>query len=189
LITRSAHGVLESSLGEHRRAFPALALWLALAALFGSSAQTPAQEPAPEPAAPGAATEPLVIEAVTVEPADPAADTLCRLKVKLRNAGTQTASQLGFTVKVNGQELATYRNQLFMFPVDAGATIELKLYNFWSTETSRPAPADGKLTIEVILNEARWMTIGMEGEVEVWTPGEAVPGLPVTQSVTLAMKR
>ncbi len=134
-----------------------------------------------------AAPSPLAIEAVTVEPANPGPDTLCRLSVKLRNDGESTASQLGFTVKVNGQELAPYRNQLYMFPLAAGASDQLQLYNFWSTESSRPAPSNGKLELEVTLEEARWMTIGMEDDVEVWTPGDDVPGLPLTRSLTVEM--
>ena len=93
----------------------------------------------------------LTVEAVTVEPASPGPDTLCKLTVKVANGGDRTASQLDFQVKINGQELPVYRNQLFMFPVSAGETVDIPLYNFWSTETSRPAPADGKLAIEVTL--------------------------------------
>lgn len=157
---------------------------LALAAALTILAALPARGQEEEAAA---TPPPLAIEAVTVEPASPGPDTLCRLAVKLRNAGTSVASQLGFTVTINGQELAPYRNQLYMFPLAAGATQELQLYNFWSSETSRPAPADGKLAIEVKLVEARWMTIGMEDDVEVWTPGDAVPGLPVTTTLTVQM--
>jgi hypothetical protein len=71
--------------------------------------------------------------------------------------------------------------------------VELALYNFWTGETGRPAPADGKLSVEVSLREAKWMERSVEqaeGEppVDVWTPTGMVEGLPVTAStvVTLA---
>jgi hypothetical protein len=137
-----------------------------------------------------AATPPLSIEAIVVEPGKPAADTLCRLSVKLGNAGDEVASQLAFQVKLNGQELGVYGNQLFMFPVEPGGENDLRLYNFWTTETSRSMPADGKLTVEVTLTEARWMKIENDDEgVEVWTPLGDVPGLPVSKSVTLEMQK
>ncbi len=130
----------------------------------------------------------LTLEEVTVEPTNPGPDTLCKLRVKLRNAGTQIASQLDFGVSINGQALPVYRNQLFMYPVAAGETAEIKLYNFWSTETFRPFPTDGKMKVEVTLRDARWMTVEEDEEkVEVWTPQGAVEGLPVSRSVTLTM--
>lgn len=140
----------------------------------------------------------LAIAAIRVEPASPAADTLCRLHVTVRNNGDQKASQLGFSVRLNGQDLSVYGNQLFMYAVPAGGELEIPLYNFWTTETSRPTmPADGKYTVEVLLNEAQWMDISMEKErvdkggqqveeeVEVWTPLGAVAGLPVGNQVVL----
>ena len=134
----------------------------------------------------------LTVEEVTVEPASPAADTLCRLRIKLRNRGGQIASRLGFAVSLNGQDLGVYGNQLFMYPVAPGTTEEISLYNFWSTETSRAMPADGKLRVEVTLKEAIWTRVEMEtdeeGEIEVWTPIEPVEGLPVKAAVTLQMK-
>lgn len=136
-----------------------------------------------------ASTPKITIEAVTIEPAAPAADTLCKLQVTLKNHGTETASQLDLKVKINDQMLPVYRNQLFMFPLAAGATADLKLYNFWSTETSRPFPQDGKLTVEVSLVGAQWTKISMEEDTEVWQPLGAVEGLPHAKSVTLEMKR
>lgn len=133
---------------------------------------------------------PLVtVEAISVEPPAPGADTLCKLQVTLQNKGTQVASQLDFKVTINGQELPVYRNQLFMYPVHPEQSAQIQLYNFWSTETSRPMPADGKLTVEVGLNAAQWMKIAMEDEVEVWEPLGPVDGLPSSQSVTLTMQR
>lgn len=159
----------------------ATALMTLLVALLaaGLAAQEPEAESPPK----------LAIEEIVVEPAKPAAETLCRLSVRISNQGEEIASQLGFQVKLNGQELAVYGNQLFMFPLDPGATSEVKLYNFWTTETSRSMPADGKLTVEVALTEARWMSIENDDEgVEVWTPLGDVTGLPVSNSVTLEME-
>ncbi|MDH3253567.1 MAG: hypothetical protein OEM62_01135 [Acidobacteriota bacterium] len=137
-----------------------------------------------------AAAEPqLAIEAVIVEPEKPGADTLCRLRIRILNRGERIASQLGFTVTINGTDIPVYSNQLFMFPLDPGTTSELALFNFWTTETSRPMPADGKLRIEVALREAQWTKIEMVEEVETWTPLGPVTGLPVSAAVTLSMTR
>ncbi len=131
----------------------------------------------------------ITIEAIIVEPEKPGADTLCRLRVRLQNHGNQIASQLGFKVKINGQEIAVYRNQLFMFPLAPEAASELALFNFWSTETSRPMPKDGKLRLEVSLLEAQRTKVEMVEGVETWTPIGAVPGLPSSASITLEMSR
>lgn len=162
---------------RHRIAFLSIAIALATSTSIGVPANS---QQAEEKSA-------LVLEGVAVEPESPAVDTLCRLRVTIRNDGSEVASQLGFTVRVNDTELPVYRNQLFMYPVGPGETVEVPLYNFWSTETSRPAPADGKLRIEVELDEAQWMKIEMEDEIEVWTPLGAVGGLPVEASRTLSM--
>lgn len=129
----------------------------------------------------------LILEAIVVDPPAPAVDTLCKLSVTIRNDGDQTASQLGFNVKSNDVELPVYLNQLFMYPIEPGQTSEIPLYNFWSTETSRPAPADGKLRLEVTLREAQWMKIEMEDDVEVWTPLGEVENLPSVQELTVEM--
>ena len=154
---------------------------VAIALLIGSGALYSQEDSAPSPQ--------ITIEAVTVEPSSPAADTLCKLRVTVKNHGTETASQLDFKVKINDQMLPVYRNQLFMFPLEAGKSSEIKLYNFWSTETSRPTSKDGKLTVEVSLVAAQWTKISMEEDVEVWQPLGEVEGLPQSKSVTLEMKR
>lgn len=136
------------------------------------------------PASPG-----LSLEAVQVDPASPGPDTLCRLSVTLRNSGAKTASALAFQVKVDGRELPVYRNELFFRPVAAGAAAELRLHNFWSNETGRPFPTNGKMTVEVTLAEAQWMDMKTENGAEVWTAAGAVEGLPVSKSVTLNLKR
>lgn len=146
----------------------------------------------PAVAAESAESEPLprlTISSIEVTPDKPAADTLCRLKVILDNQDPRIASQLGFTITINGQELPVYRNHLFMFPVEPGGASELPLYNFWSTETSRPMPTSGKLDIEVTLREARWMKIETIEEVETWTPLGDVSELPVSRKITLKMTK
>ena len=140
---------------------------------------------------PATAQEPssITVEAITVEPASPGPDTLCKLTVKLANGGDRTASQLDFKVKINDQELPVYKNQLFMFPLPAGETVEIPLYNFWSTETSRPPPSDGKLGIEVTLVAAQWTEIKTEDGVEVWRPLGSVEGLPISKTLGLSMSQ
>ena len=165
-----------------KRPTAAALLFLALVLEFAGPALAQETEKAPAPE--------LTITAITVEPEKPGPDTLCKLRVKVKNDGDETASQLGFDVKLNGQQLTVYDNQLFMFPVPAGGEDEIQLYNFWTTETSRPEmPAGGKYQVEVVLREAQWMSIEMEEEdgeeIEVWSPLGAVGGLPVSSTVTL----
>ncbi len=164
---------------------------LAMLSTLALPAPTALHGQAPEGAESRAKPAPLVtVEEIVVEPGAPGADTLCRLRVKLKNSGDRIASQLGFTVRINGKDLPVYGNQLFMYPLEPGAVSELKLYNFWSTETSRPMPADGRLELEVELKEAQWMDISTDAEgVEVWTPLGAIEGLPVSARVALAMKK
>ncbi len=154
---------------------------LGVTCLIGTGSLLAQEDTAPAPQ--------ITIEAVTVEPASPAADTLCKLTVTVKNHGSETASQLDFKVKINDAALPVYRNQLFMFPLEAGKSSDIKLYNFWSTETSRPFPKDGKMTVEVSLVGAQWTRVSMEEDVEVWEPLGAVEGLPHAKSVTLEMKR
>lgn len=171
---------------------PTLALTTAIALVLSATiaAGSLAQE---------AAEPELTLTKIDVQPPNPGADTLCKLTVTVRNTGERKASQLGFAVHLNGQSLTVYDNQLFMYPVPAGGELEIPLYNFWTTETSRPKmPEDGKLRVEVALNEAQWMDISMEKEmverageeieeeIEVWTPLGPVERLPTTASVTLA---
>jgi hypothetical protein len=153
-------------------------------------AGAPAAAPAAEPAAPAR----LALEAVRIEPTAagverPGAETLCRLIVSLRNTGGETATALGFKVEVNRQELPVYRSHLFYHAVAPGKTAEIPLYNFWTTETGRPFPADGKLAVAVTLVEAQWTRIETQEGAEVWTPLGAVSGLPSTAAATLELAR
>ena len=161
--------------GHHRVAIVAsAALLLALANVAATAA-------APKESVP---KTPLSIAKVTISPSDAAADSLCHLSIDLTNAGDHIASQLGFVVKVNGRELPVYKNQLFMRRVDPGKTVTLELYNFWTSETSRPAAADGRYEVEVSLVAAKWYQVGDEKGTEVWTPLDPVPGLPVSAKAT-----
>lgn len=143
-----------------------------------------AQEVKPEAEAP----PPLAIEAVTVAPAAPGPDTLCRLSVEIGNGGDKIASRLHFGVEINGAPVPVYQSQLYLEPLPPGEVTQVALYNFWSTETGRPLPADGKLTVKVVLEEATWVERRVEDGVEIWEPKGEVAGLPVERSVALAMK-
>jgi hypothetical protein len=131
----------------------------------------------------------LTLEAVRVEPASPGPDTLCRLSVTLRNRGEHPASALELAVKVNGRDLPAYKDRLYLQAIQPGADREIRLFNFWSTETGRPAPKDGTLTVEVTLARASWMRREMGDGAEVWSPLGAVHGLPATKSVSLKLKK
>jgi hypothetical protein len=158
---------------------PCLLLAVLLGPLPGITAAARAE--APKPA--------LTLEAVKVEPAAPRPDTLCHLTVTVRSSGAQAASALEFVVKVNGQELPAYRKRLYLTPVEPGATREVRLFNFWSTETGRPAPANGKLNVEVTLARASWMRKASRDGAEVWTPAGNVEGLPASRNLTLTMAK
>lgn len=171
-----------------RYAVHALAVLLPLLVPVALAAQDEA--PPPEAEAP----EPLLsLEKVTVEgpptgaPLGP--ETLARLTVSIANRGEEIASALVFTVSVAGRELPVYENQVFLKAIPPGGTTELALYNFWTGETGRPAPADGKLPVEVTLTEARWMEVSEDEEgVEVWKPLGEVEALPVSASTQVALK-
>jgi hypothetical protein len=139
-------------------------------------------------AAPAPSKPPLAVEAVEIRPANPGLDTLCQLRVKVRNGGTRKASSLAFAVRINGAPLAVYKHQVYLQVIDPGATAEVRLFNFWTTETGRPLPKDGPLRLEVALAEARWVEVKSEGGAEVVTPVGTVPGLPVSASLAVPLK-
>ncbi len=130
----------------------------------------------------------LLISKITVEPGEPTASTLCSLQVELDNRGDQIASQLEFRVTVNETDLPVYGNQVFMYPISAAGSTEIKLYNFWSTETSRPMPKDGRLNVEVTLVSAQWMKIAVEDGVETWEPLAPVAGLPTSNKTSVKLR-
>jgi hypothetical protein len=155
---------------------PVAAIFIAL--VLGSALAASAQ---------GAKKQALVLENVKVEPASPGEDTLCRLSVTLRNTGERQASAMEFAVKVNGREVRAYKNRLFLQPIAPGATREIRLLSFWSNESGRPLPADGKLAVEVTLARASWMGKEAKNGADVWTPLGLTDGLPLTQSLSLSM--
>lgn len=159
---------------------------LACLLLFAiASAAQDQQAAAPPPPA----RSPLRIEEVVIDPAAPGPATLCKLRVKVRNGGAQTASRLAFTVSINGRALPVYANQLYLQHLPPGQVTEVPLYNFWTTESGRPAAPDGKVTVAVSVAEASWVDVKDEEGVEVSRPLGAVPGLPVSKSLTVALKK
>src|ERR1044071_1833458 len=164
---------------------PTLPPAAALVALLALAPLVPRALDAAEPAAKPA---PLTVEAIEVKPPNPGPDTLCQLRVRVKNAGSRQASALAFEVRLNGQELPVYRKQLFLQMLAPGATGEVRLFNFWTSESGRPAPADGKLKMEVALKEARWVEVKQEGGAEVWRPAGPVEGLPSSAALTLALR-
>jgi len=149
-----------------------------------STAPAAGQEEAPKQAA----KPQISIDAVKVTPEKPGAETLCRLTVTLHNRGERAMTAFGFDVTVAGHPLPVYDNQLFLKALGPDETVDLALYNFWTSETGRPAPADGKMAVEIALREARWLTTGEEDGAEVWKLEGPVDGLPVSAKtvVTLA---
>lgn len=157
-----------------------IASGLLIAALALPSGATSAAEP---PAAP------LALEGLTVTPENPAADTLCHLTVKVRNRSDRAVTALAFTVEVAGKELTVYKSQLYLQAFPPNATTELRLYNFWTSETGRPAPPDGKLPLKVTLREARYLTLTTaENGDETWQLGEPVAGLPLVISKVVGLR-
>ena len=130
-----------------------------------------------------AASSPVSIEAVTVEPASPAPGALCRLGVRLKNAGTQVATSFRFQVKTGGQEQAVYKVEVYAINVEPGASGTIELHSFWV-----PSAAKGTFAVEVTLAEAQWAQVKREGQTTTTTPTGAVEGLPVssTHAVSLA---
>jgi len=130
-----------------------------------------------------AASSPVSIEAVTVEPQSPAPGALCKLGVRLKNAGTQVATSFRFQVKTGGQEQAVYKVEVYAINVEPGASGTIELHSFWI-----PSAARGTFPLEVTLAEAQWAQVKKEGQTTTTTPTGAVEGLPVasTQTVSLA---
>ena len=134
----------------------------------------------------------VVLTGIEVSPAAPSAETLCKLTATIENTGNRAVYSFGFDVEVNGHSLPVYEKQLFLQVIEAGQSEEVALYNFWTSETGRPAPADGEIEVLVRLREARWVEVSdveEDGEtVEVWTPVGDVSGLPQTVELTLELK-
>ena len=132
----------------------------------------------------------LVLEAAEVTPAKAPADALCQLRARIKNGGDTVATAFAFALKIDGKEIAVYRNHVFMDPIDPGETRSIKLYGFWTSETGRPVPASGDLSVELTLQEARWMKMEKDAEgARVWQDLGAVEGLPQTAKQTITLVR
>jgi hypothetical protein len=117
-----------------------------------------------------------------VQPANPGPDTLCKLRVRLRNSGKESASDLSFQVTVNGKLLGNFINHTFRSTLNSGKDTDVSLFNFWSSEYSRQYPDDGRLVIEVRLIGARWVDARSKNAETLAGP---VHPLPAPFSVTL----
>jgi hypothetical protein len=126
----------------------------------------------------------LTLEAITIDPAIPGPKTLCKLRVKIRNKGNQAATAFLFRVHINGQALPVYKNYVYLQTIAAGATGEIKLFNFWTTESTRPVPKDGNLKLDVTLQEARWVEVTRKDKETDYKLLGNVPNLPVSLSLT-----
>lgn len=134
---------------------------------------------------------PVRVVEIRIEPEKPGPDTLCRLTAVIENTSERPVSQLAFEVRLDEQPLEVYERQLFYQLLPAGESSEVRLFNFWTSEEGRPAPADGKLTVEVTLAAAQFMKVELsrddQGEIETWTPQGEVPRLPLERSVELQL--
>jgi hypothetical protein len=162
------------------RAFIGIALAGLVAAPLGAQEAGEDKPETPKP--------PVTVEAVLVDPANPGPDTLCKLRVRLESRAERSLTAFGFEVRINGTELPVYRRQRYLETLDPGETLEIALFNFWSSETGRPARKDGSLSVEVTLIEARWVKKTMDGEVPVWTLEDTVEGLPSSASAKRPFK-
>jgi hypothetical protein len=145
-------------------------------------------------AAPAARAEPaasgLALEAIEIEPAAATPSTLCHLRVRIRNGGDRVASSFAFRVELDGRELAAYRNQVFLDPIEPGETRSLRLHSFWTGDAGSPGPEGGRIVVEVTLLDARWMKVERAADgASVWTETGAVEGLPLAARRTLEPKR
>lgn len=166
------------------------------------------QEAAETPPSPVETTVELV--EILIEPARPAeaqsaprfsADTLCTLTLRLRNRGPRPVSAFVFEVDIEGSTLPVYEKQVFMSlmppsnaarsgsespTASADTTYDLRLFNFWTSDSVRPAPTDGSLDVRVRLLDAQWVDARFEDDgTEVWSLEGTVPGLPIERAIAL----
>ena len=131
---------------------------------------------------------PVTVEAVLVTPESPGSDTLCKLRVRLKNHSDRNISGFGFQVAINGHDLPVYEKQRYLEALVPGESREISLFNFWSTETDRPTLEGGSLKVDITLVEARWVDITVENDIPVWTLLEPVKGLPSKASARKPFK-
>ncbi len=132
---------------------------------------------------------PLALTAVEVEPASPPPETLCHLRARLENHGEAPATAFVLEVWIEGRRVPATARRLYLTDLEPGAAAWIRLPNFWSSEGGRPAPADGRLSVEVRLVEARWETIDSSRKPAVRTLGSEVPGLPLTRRIEVPIAR
>jgi len=87
-----------------------------------------------------------------------------------------------FDVRVNGQRLMPYLNHAWHVGLLPGKDLDLRLFNFWSSEGGRAFPKDGRLTVAVRIAEAHWEGAG-PGSV-----GDAILPLPPAATRVLGLK-
>ena len=132
------------------------------------------------PAAPAAEKE-LAVAAVVVEPASPAPHALCALKVRLKNDGSRAVSGFALSVQIDGESVPTYDKHIWFVTIDAGATGEISLFNFWS-----PSPAKS-FDVVVKVVDSQCVEVKREGTTATTTSLGPVTGLPVSGSVSVKM--
>jgi hypothetical protein len=82
---------------------------------------------------------------VSVAPQSPGPRVLCTLGVQLKNAGTHTATDFRFKVKIDCQDVATYNIESFAVNVGPGASDPIALYSFWTASRSRRTTLTSRL--------------------------------------------
>ena len=128
-----------------------------------------------------AAAADVGLDAVIVSPTSPGPSSICTLKVRVKNGGSQAVSNFRFKVKVDGQELALYDRQTFAVNVEAGKSDELALYSFYSPAASK------SFDVQVTLVEAQGVQVKKDGANTTTTPTGPVAGLPSVASVSVKM--
>jgi hypothetical protein len=131
--------------------------------------------------APPVSAADLAVDGVVVQPASPAPATLCQLRVKLKNGGSQSVSMFKFGVKVDGQENAQYKVTSYAVDLAPGTVGEVALYNFYSPT----APKTFEVQVSVL--EAQWVEVKREGANTTTTPLGPVVGLPISGSLSVKM--
>jgi hypothetical protein len=116
-----------------------------------------------------------------VKPASPGPSTLCELKVRLKNAGSRPVSFFSFNVKIDGQEVPTYKTSTYAVNIEPGTTGELALFNFDSPPEARA------FDVQVTLVEAQWVEVKKQGSSSTTPPSGPVAGLPTGASLSVKM--
>lgn len=123
----------------------------------------------------------VAVDKIIVEPANPSVSTLCKLKVTLKNSGTQAVSYLKFNIKIAGMDVPLYKSHTYLIPVEPGTSGEVALFNFYSPSEAKP------FDIQASLVEAQWVQVKKEGTSTTTTPSGPVAGLPTSTSLSVKM--